>query len=113
MGEGKGGRGKVGRRREWGGREGGKTVKDTATFNTVDMEHAPALLKNVLCPFPNRQSSSIAIGKAIGYNTAISSITILGGREEEGRREGGGREEEGRREGGGREEEGQERRKRE
>ena len=56
----------------------------------------------MLCPFPNRQSSSIAIGKAIGYNTAISSITILRGREKEGRGKGGG---------GGREEEGEERRK--
>ena len=92
MGEGKGGRREGIERGEGGGREGErktmKTVKDTATFNTVDMEHAPALLKNVLCPFPNRQSSSIAIGKAIGYSTAISSITILRGREEEGRRKG-------------------------
>ena len=94
--------------REGGGREVGKIVKDTATFNTVDGEHVPALLKNVLCPFPNRQSSSIAIGKAIGYNTAISTITILrgrekgGGREEEGRRKDAG----GRRKRGGREQEG-------
>ena len=53
----------------------------------------------MLWPFPNRQSRSIAIGKAIGYKRAISSITTLRGRK------GGGREEEGeRREEVGREE---------
>ena len=61
----------------------------------------------MLWPFPNRQSNSIAIGKAIGYRRAISSITTLGGREGGGREEDEGRKEDGgRREGGGKKQEG-------
>ena len=82
-----------GREKEGVGRERGREDSEGHS-NLQHCGYAPALLKNVLCPFPNRQSSSIAIGKAIGYNTAISSITILRGKEKEGRGKGGGREEE-------------------
>ena len=76
-----------GREKEGVGRERGREDSEGHS-NLQHCGYAPALLKNVLCPFPNRQSNSIAMGKAIGYNTAISSITILRGREGQERRKG-------------------------
>jgi len=60
-----------------GGEEGSNQEVHGSSYIPSQV-YTPALLKKVPCSFPSIQSSSRAMGKAIGKSTTINTITILG-----------------------------------
>ena len=80
----RGGRGKDRKEgRDVGEKEGGEEGKGAGNqeghgaSDIPSQVYTPALLKKVPCSFPSIQSSSKAMGKAIGKSTTINTITIL------------------------------------